>query len=57
MRDIERVLGSEGGFGEREEIDSVEDVGFALTVKAHEAVEFGGKLKRGFADVAIIEDI
>ena len=57
VRDIERVLGSEGGFGKREEIDSVQDVGFALSVNAHEAVEFGGKLKGGFADIAIIEDI
>ena len=55
MGDIERVLGGEGGFGEREEIDSVQDVGFALTIKADEAVEFGGKLKWGFAYIAIIQ--
>jgi hypothetical protein len=54
VRDIERVLGSEGGFGEREEINGVQHIRFALTVKADEAVEFGSKLKRGFAYVAIV---
>ena len=43
--DIERVLGGESGFGEREEINGVQHIRFALTVKPHEAVEFGGKLK------------
>ena len=57
MRDIERILTCVSGFGEREEVDRVEDVRFALTVETDEAVEFGGKLKRGFADVAIVEDI
>ena len=57
MGDVERVLGGESGFGEREEVDRVEDVRFALTVETDEAVEFGGKLKRSFADVAIVEDI
>ena len=50
-------MGGESGFGEREEVNRVEDVRFALPVEADEAVEFGGKLKRGFADVAIVEDI
>ena len=57
MGDVERVLGGESGFGEREEVNRVQDVGLSLSVETDEAVEFGGKLKRGFADVAIVEDI
>ena len=55
MGDVEGVLGGEGGFGEREQVDSVQDVGLALAVESHEAVEFGRKLKSGIADVAIIQ--
>ena len=44
----------EGGFGEREQINGIKDVGFALTVQSDKAVEFGRELKGGFADVAVV---
>ena len=55
--DVERVLGGIGRLGETKQIDSVQDVGLALAVEAHEAIELGCKLKRSLADIAIVEDI
>ena len=52
--DVERVLGSVSGFGEREQIDSVQHIRLALSVESHEAVEFGGKLQTRLAYIAII---
>ena len=57
MRDIERILTCVSGLCETQQINRIEDVRFALTVETDEAVEFGGKLKRSFADVAIVENI
>ena len=57
MGDVEGVLGGESGLGEREQVDRVQDIRFALSVQSNEAVEFGRKLQTCLADVAVVQDI
>ena len=57
VADVLGVNGVEGGFGETQIVDGIQEVGFALTVLTDKTVEFVGKRKTRLVDVLEVDDM
>jgi len=53
--DVERIDGVVGRFGETEQVNAVEDVGFALSVEPDKAIQFIRKVQLRLTDILVIQ--